>query len=188
MKKIYTIGRDSSCDIVIQDPTDIISRLHATIRVESNKKIYITDQSRNGTFVNGIKMASNVEIPVSREDVISFAHIYNFDWNSIPKQKNNFMYIILFAVLVGIIAGGIVFFMSGRDDVKIPDVNNQNLVQTDTVATKEKIDSTVTPIIDVVEKVNKDTDKNKDKKEPEEEDESEKVEEVQEEEVIDPIY
>ena len=49
MKKIYTIGRDESCDIVIPDNTDIISRLHATIRVESNNKLFITDQSRNGT-------------------------------------------------------------------------------------------------------------------------------------------
>lgn len=45
MKKIYTIGRGEECDIVIPDNTDIISRLHATIRVESNGKIYLTDQS-----------------------------------------------------------------------------------------------------------------------------------------------
>ena len=61
MKKIYTIGRDGGCDIVIPDNTDVISRLHATIRVESNDKIYLTDQSRNGTYINGMKMSSNVE-------------------------------------------------------------------------------------------------------------------------------
>ena len=79
MKKIYTIGRDEGCDIVIQDNTDVISRLHATLRIESNNKIYLIDQSLNGTYINGMKMSSNVEIPVSREDVISFAHIYNLD-------------------------------------------------------------------------------------------------------------
>ena len=89
MKKIYTIGRGEECDIVIPDNTDIISRLHATIRVESNGKIYLTDQSLNGTYVNGMKMSSNVEIPVSRKDVVSFAHIYNLDWSLIPSQKKH---------------------------------------------------------------------------------------------------
>ena len=86
MKKIYTIGRDEGCDIVIPDSTDVISRLHATIRVEDNDKIFITDQSRNGTYVNGMKMSSNVEIPVSRKDVVSFAHIYNLDWSLHPTN------------------------------------------------------------------------------------------------------
>lgn len=75
MKKIYTIGREEGCDIVIPDNSDVISRLHATIRIESEDKIYITDQSRNGTYVNGMKISSNVEVPVSRKDVISLAHI-----------------------------------------------------------------------------------------------------------------
>lgn len=97
MKKIYTIGRDEGCDIVIPDNTDVISRLHATIRVESNDKIYIIDQSLNGTYVNGMKMSSNVEIPVSRKDVISFAHIYELDWTLIPKYRGG--------VHLGILAG-----------------------------------------------------------------------------------
>ena len=64
MKKIYTIGREEGCDIVIPDNSDVISRLHATIRIESEDKIFITDQSRNGTYVNGMKISSNVEVPV----------------------------------------------------------------------------------------------------------------------------
>ena len=99
MKKIYTIGRDEGCDIVIPDNTDIISRLHATIRVESNGKIFLTDQSRNGTYVNGMKMSSNVEIPVSRKDVVSFAHIYNLDWSLIPFQKKNTLRTMLVVVM-----------------------------------------------------------------------------------------
>ncbi|MBR5480333.1 MAG: FHA domain-containing protein, partial [Bacteroidaceae bacterium] len=34
MKKIYTIGREESCDIVIPDQTDVVSRLHATLRID----------------------------------------------------------------------------------------------------------------------------------------------------------
>lgn len=90
MKKIYTIGREEGCDIVIQDDSDVVSRLHATIRVESENKIYITDQSRNGTYVNGMRISSNVEVPVSRKDVISLAHVTDFDWSMIPKRRFRF--------------------------------------------------------------------------------------------------
>ena len=70
MKKIYTIGRDEGCDIVIPDSTDVISRLHATIRVESNDKIYLIDQSRNGTYVNGNVYVLGDVIDLQNNDVI----------------------------------------------------------------------------------------------------------------------
>lgn len=92
MKKIYTIGREESCDIVIPDQTDVVSRLHATLRIDSKGKYFLNDQSRNGTYINGMKMASNVEVPVSRKDVVSFAHIYNLDWTQIPKQNNRWYF------------------------------------------------------------------------------------------------
>lgn len=121
MKKIYTIGRDEGCDIVIPDSTDVISRLHATIRVESNDKIYLTDQSRNGTYINGMKMSSNVEIPVSRKDIVSLAHIYELDWSLVPKQKNKtkiFFWAVLFVDLLGVAA--YFFFGLNRGDSKEP--------------------------------------------------------------------
>ena len=100
MKKIYTIGREEGCDIVIPDNSDVISRLHATIRIESEDKIFITDQSRNGTYVNGMKISSNVEVPVSRRDVISLAHVIDFDWSLIPKQRPKFLIIASVIVLI----------------------------------------------------------------------------------------
>lgn len=106
MKNTYTIGRDEGCDIVITDSTDVVSRLHATIRVESRDKIFLIDQSRNGTYVNGMKMSSNVEIPVSRDDVVSFAHVYNLDWSLVPMPKNNTLKIILILfVFIALTAG-----------------------------------------------------------------------------------
>lgn len=113
MKKIYTLGRDEGCDIVIPDSTDVISRLHATVRVESNGKIFITDQSRNGTYVNGMKMASNVEIPVSRKDVVSFAHIYNLDWSLVPKPKNYILKSVLILSVIVVLLGFIAFLIYG---------------------------------------------------------------------------
>ena len=55
-------------------------------------------------------MSSNVEIPVTRKDVISFAHIHELDWSQVPKQKKNFVKPLLItlaciAIIAGIIAG-----------------------------------------------------------------------------------
>lgn len=111
MSKVYTIGRDPSCDIVIADPTDVVSRVHASLKVRGGGGYILVDQGRNGTYVNGIKMSPNEEIPVSRKDVISFAHIAELDWNQIPKEKSKGLLwgiIAFIAVAVGAI---ILFFM-----------------------------------------------------------------------------
>ena len=81
MAKVYTIGRDPSCDIRIDDATDVISRIHATLKDYGGGRYAIIDQSLNGTYINGMRMASNEEIPVSRKDVVSFAHIRDLDWS-----------------------------------------------------------------------------------------------------------
>lgn len=84
MKKIYTIGRDPACDIVIDDAYDVVSRSHATLRIEKGK-YYLTDHSTNGTYRNGIKLEPNVESLVSREDEISFGSVAFLDWSNVPR-------------------------------------------------------------------------------------------------------
>lgn len=88
MKTIYTIGRDESCDIVIYDETDITSRMHATIRYDNKGKLFLSDHSTNGTYLNSERLVQGVEVQVNRGDVISFANIAVLDWNAIPKKKN----------------------------------------------------------------------------------------------------
>ena len=56
MKRIYTIGRDPQCDIIIQDMTDVVSRVHAVLKLESNGKMFIKDQSKNGTYIMAINI------------------------------------------------------------------------------------------------------------------------------------
>ncbi len=144
MKRIYTIGRDGGCDIVIPDTTDVISRLHATIRVESDGKIYLTDQSRNGTYINGMKMSSNVEIPVSRKDVVSLAHVYELDWSLVPKQRNKNI-ILVAAVLLVALLGGIVYFFFGlnKSDSNVPIEQPQTpppvVIKPDTVVIRDTV-------------------------------------------------
>lgn len=147
MKKIYTIGRGEECDIVIPDNTDVISRLHATIRVESNDKIYLVDQSRNGTYVNGMKMSSNVEIPVSRKDVVSFAHIYNLDWATIPLRKSNKLRTILITLACIIVTTGVAYAMiaywsgsetvASTETVEAENPSNVDVVASDTIVQRD---------------------------------------------------
>lgn len=85
--KVYSIGREVNCDIVINDNTDVISRRHATLNVSSTGKMTIVDLSHNGTYVNGIRISQNVPVPVTRKDNVSFAHVARLDWNLVPNTN-----------------------------------------------------------------------------------------------------
>lgn len=98
MNKVYTIGRDETCDIIIRDNSDVVSRVHATLKSNGNGKYTLVDQSRNGTYVNGIRMSTNEEIPVTRKDVISFAHVQDLDWEQIPQDKKGKKTIIILII------------------------------------------------------------------------------------------
>ena len=108
--KVYSIGREASCDIVITDNSDATSRRHATLTVMPSGKMTITDQSRNGTYVNGIKISPNVAVPVTRKDNISFAHVYRLDWNQIPKPVSIMQYVIYGLIALAVIVGGIIAY------------------------------------------------------------------------------
>ena len=184
MKKIYTIGRDEGCDIVIPDSTDVISRLHATIRVESNDKIYLIDQSRNGTYVNGMKMSSNVEIPVSRKDVVSFAHIYNLDWSLVPKHKGNALKIALIILASLIVMTGIAYAVISH--LNKPETNDTPIEVPESQFTPPTHEETIKPDTIVVRDtvvVAKEKNKEKDVKQ-----DTVKIENPKEEEVYNPIY
>lgn len=120
--KSYSIGRDMGCDIVMNDNTDVISRRHAVLTVSSSGRMTITDQSSNGTYVNGIKISPNVAVPVTRKDSISFAHVATLDWNMIPKS-NNWIFYLIVGLVVAAIAAALVLFLS-REKPDIPPTNN----------------------------------------------------------------
>ena len=124
--KVYSIGREEGCDIVINDNSDATSRRHATLTVMPSGKMTITDQSRNGTYVNGIKISPNVAVPVTRKDNISFAHVYRLDWNQIPKPVSMMQYVIYGLIVLAVIVGGIIAYslLSGGSDTNIIDRDN----------------------------------------------------------------
>jgi len=84
-KASYTIGTESDNRIVIFDSTNHVSRHHAVLKLKHDGKYYIYDQSTNGTYVNGVKIKSKVDYPVSITDTVSFAQLSLLDWSKIIK-------------------------------------------------------------------------------------------------------
>lgn len=107
--KTYTIGRDNSCDIVIADNTDVISRRHALLTVTPSGKMTITDHSSNGTYVNGIRISPNVPVPVTRKDNISLARVSRLDWARVPKQNGWIKYLIIAVAIIAVAACAFIF-------------------------------------------------------------------------------
>lgn len=111
--KVYSIGREIGCDIVINDSTDVISRRHAVLNVSPSGKMTIIDQSHNGTYVNGIRISSNVPVPVTRKDSISFAHVAPLNWDRIPNPTAAiYKYVGIGVLAIGLVVGGVFGFTS----------------------------------------------------------------------------
>ena len=146
MKKVYTIGRDPQSDIVINDNTDIVSRLHATIRIEGSK-MFLIDQSQNGTYVNGMRMSANEEIPVSREDTISFANVAELDWTLLPDPKKAQMRTIgiVVAALIAIaaIVFGVLYFMDDKGKTTKEEPNTTTTTTDSTTVSNDEEENTV---------------------------------------------
>ena len=65
--------KEGQVDIVL--PSDTVSRIHASLEFE-NHKYYIRDRnSKNGTFVNGVRLQINERKEFKEGDCISFADI-----------------------------------------------------------------------------------------------------------------
>jgi pSer/pThr/pTyr-binding forkhead associated (FHA) protein len=99
--KILTIGRDESCNIVLSDST--VSRRHAILKIHATGKMEIISMGQNGTFVNGVKLKSDTAYPVTRKDVVSFAHVRQLDWNQIPDVQRYYRYGIMAVIITAIV-------------------------------------------------------------------------------------
>ena len=84
-KDSYSIGTASDNQIIISDSGNHVSRHHAILKLKHDGKYFIYDQSTNGTYVNGVKIKSNVDFPVSITDSISLSNSFQLDWNRIPN-------------------------------------------------------------------------------------------------------
>ncbi|GAA6017854.1 hypothetical protein JCM10207_003476 [Rhodosporidiobolus poonsookiae] len=67
----YRIGRDASCHLCI--PAKAVSKVHATLKISSKTgKVWLTDSSRNGTFVNNDKLEAGQKKPLQNGDQLCF--------------------------------------------------------------------------------------------------------------------
>ena len=67
-KGIYGIGKHSLNEIRLDGAT--VSRFHATLKKEKDNKVYIEDHSKNGTTVNGEKLAFGQRRRIKRGDTV----------------------------------------------------------------------------------------------------------------------
>lgn len=66
-KKVLTLGRHKDCDIVLDYPQ--VSRQHAVLKLLPDGKVKFTDQSTNGSFLNG-KRILKTSVTVKKGDVL----------------------------------------------------------------------------------------------------------------------
>lgn len=147
--EVYSIGREAGCDIVINDSTDVISRRHAVLTVQSSGKMTITDQSHNGTYVNGIRISPNVPVPVTRKDNISLAHVARLNWDMVPKTTSPLKYAIFGIIGLAVVGGGIFGYNQLTQDTTspaAPAATDSTAVKKDsTNIKKEEPEQTITP-------------------------------------------
>lgn len=111
--KTITIGRGPENMVTLDDPK--ISRHHALLRCYPWGKMEIVDISQNGTFVNGMQIASNKPYPLTRKDIVIFAHAEKLDWKRVQSPYRRIKYLIMLcvALLAAIIIG--LYFYSKRE-------------------------------------------------------------------------
>ena len=79
-----TLGRDATCDIVLDDPK--VSRLHGTLAREDNVVVFKDNNSTNGSLLNGKKVTGSVSLQLGdllRLGACEFALLERTDFQSI---------------------------------------------------------------------------------------------------------
>lgn len=94
--RLLKIGRDASCNIVLQ--SDKVSSLHAEITVLNNGDILLEDKnSRNGTFLMNKPIKPGTPVSVRRGDAIRFGDV-ELMWNQVPMAEDNSNFKALFGI------------------------------------------------------------------------------------------
>lgn len=83
MSKKISIGRDSRCDIRIDECYDTVSNFHAEIEFDDEQIVYI-DKSTNGTVINKQKIHSR-SVEIFQGDQICLAGVYTLPWEELNR-------------------------------------------------------------------------------------------------------
>lgn len=88
--RILKIGRDASCDIVIQSP--MVSAVHAELTMLDSGDMMVEDRgSHNGTFVMGQQIKPGSPAKVTRGDKVTFGNV-DLQWSQVPMPEDNSAY------------------------------------------------------------------------------------------------
>ena len=113
--KTITIGRGPDNNITLNDAKT--SRRHALLRCYPMGKMEIVDLSQNGTFINGIRIPSNKPCPLTRKDIVIFAHAETLDWNEVTNPYKYIKYTIMLCttcIIVLCLGAGITAFLNSK--------------------------------------------------------------------------
>lgn len=111
--KTITIGRGPENMVTLDAPQT--SRHHALLRCYPFGKLEIVDLSQNGTYVNGMRIASNKPYPITRKDIVIFAHAEKLNWKRVPAPYRRIKYLtlLILALIAAIIIG--IYYYANRD-------------------------------------------------------------------------
>lgn len=101
-KAIWGVGSHFNNDIQLSGPT--VSRYHATIKREKDNKTYIFDHSKNGTTVDGRKIAPNTACRITRKSVVVCGGV-PLDMNRLDWPEPVWKYVGIAAAAIVILAG-----------------------------------------------------------------------------------
>ena len=94
--RLLKIGRDSSCDIVLQSAK--VSSLHAELTLLNNGDITVEDKgSHNGTFIMNQSIKPGKPVKVRRGDAIRFADV-ELQWSQVPMPEDNSAYRAIYGI------------------------------------------------------------------------------------------
>lgn len=134
--KVLSIGRGEECNIILTD--NLVSRRHAVLKLHATGKIEIVDMSQNGTFVNGVKLTPNIPYPITRKDVVSFAHVRQLDWTQVPDCTRYYKFALMGVGIIAAICLGLYLWSLIPDPTPLPPPNPV----TPTVAEQPKEENT----------------------------------------------
>lgn len=122
-KAIYGIGSHFNNEIQLSGST--VSRYHATIKVGRDRKVYIIDHSKNGTTVDGQKIASNNPVRIKKSSAVACGGVpVNLKQSQIKWPNDAWKSILLAAACVVLLFGigfGAFQIINGKTGSKLSD-------------------------------------------------------------------
>ena len=80
-----SVGKSSECNIQIK--SNIVSRLHCTIRMLSDEVFEVTDNSTNGTFYNNVRLEKGKPINVPRDAILALGDANNIIQVTVQERE-----------------------------------------------------------------------------------------------------